>query len=91
MKKDYLSEDLEMLAHISKVKAPPFLFTRIREKIAQQEAFIYSPKIARTLCFSLAIVILLNLAVVFNYGQYSTAKNDLLVNLLIQSNNDLYP
>lgn len=91
MKKDFSSEDLEMLAHISKVEAPPFLFTRIREKIAQSEAFIYSPKIAHTLGFSLALIILLNLAVVINYRLNNPVKNDLLVNLHIQNDNNLYP
>jgi hypothetical protein len=91
MKKEFLPEDLEMLTHISKVEAPPFLFTRIREKVLQNQALNYSPKISRTLGWSLALVLIINMVVIFKYRQINSGKKDLLVNLNLQANNNLYP
>ena len=91
MKKEFLPEDLEMLTNISKVEAPPFLFTRIKEKVSLNQAINYSPKISHTLGWSLAIVLIINMAVIFKYSQVNSGKKDLLVNLNLQANNNLYP
>ena len=91
MKKKFLPSDLEVLSQIVKVDAPPFLYTRIKEKLKQNYTVNFTSKTSFSLGFSLVLLLILNAAVILKYQPTTLPKKNLLVNLNIQTTNELYP
>lgn len=59
-----MDSDLDILSDVKPVSAPPFLLTRIREKIAASMAERASPTLVWTTLAGLTAVFLLNLSLI---------------------------
>lgn len=61
-----MKTNIDMLGQIQKVDAPPFLLTRIRQKIENARNSNFSPRLAWSLFTAVVLVLLLNLGVVIS-------------------------
>ena len=83
-REDFLSP----LESIQKVEAPPFLLTSIKQKIKAQQENKISPVFAWSLALSLALIIIMNVAVVaINHKQQAKG----LESMEIFNHNSIYP
>lgn len=81
--------NLDNLNKIEQVEVPPFLFTRIQEKIKQRQ--VIPVRIAYALSFSFVIILFVNVYVILNHSSDSNSKNVALAKALhITTNNHLY-
>lgn len=73
------------LSNIQKVQAPPFLFTRITQKIVRENQVFSSPW-AWTLSATLALLMLFNLVVITKYFQ-PKHEAEIVAGQFFQTNN----
>lgn len=82
--------DLERLKNIQRVDAPPFLFTRIQEKINAKTTNI-RPLWAWSMSVACASLLLLNVFVLLHFEDNAGLKQRNLVEKMhLSSNNQLY-
>jgi hypothetical protein len=82
-----MKDSLDLLDHIQKTPAPPFLLTRVRARIAAAQADRVPPRLAWSLGMSLLIVLALNIAVIL---QQLPKQQDVAVGLNLLPDNALY-
>ncbi len=82
-----MNDFLEPLSSIKPTEAPPFLLTRIREKIFIKKNDSLSPTTAWALGISLLIVAGINIALITDLSHKNTNNTE---NMYIYSNNSLY-
>jgi len=82
-----MKDHLSALNKIQKVEAPPFLFTRILERV-QTQAAEASPVTKWAVSVSLAAILLLNIAVIVSENRSS--KTNLAQTMGLMPNNMLY-
>lgn len=83
------SSFLKPLDTIQEVETPPFLLTRIHQRIEAIKANQISPKLAWGLAVSFSFLLIMNM-VILNGNRKEKHENNLVESLHISTNNDLY-
>lgn len=87
-----MKDPVELLSQIQQVEAPPFLFTRIQQKIKEAEENRLSPKWAWTLGIAVLLFMTLNIAV-FSLNSRENKHNyeqEMAQSFQLLPNNTLY-
>jgi hypothetical protein len=84
------NDPFEQLSQIKKVDAPPFLFTRIQQKIDELQTQRFSFRLSWSLGLSFALVVLLDLSVFFKEKHELNQKSTLAQSLNLMPDNTLY-
>lgn len=85
-----MEKELQKLERIQEVDTPPFLFTRIQEKVKKQLADRVSGKQAVLYLAGIALVVLVNVFALRSTGSHAPEKT-LVTELGLSSINQLYP
>lgn len=85
-----MENELNILDQVQKVNAPPFLLTRIQQRIRNKKESQFSPTISWVLSLSLAIIVVVNGAVLTNMIIASKQEKTLLQSMNLLPNNELY-
>ena len=85
-----MENELNILDQVQKVSAPPFLLTRIQQRIRNKKESQFSPTISWVLSLSLAIIVVVNGAVLTNMIISSKQEKTLLQSMNLLPNNELY-
>lgn len=81
--------DLGILEKIQRVEAPPFLFTRIQQKIEQTKKEMMPKVVAFTISTAFVLILVINTIVLTNHSTPSTTKS-LVQSMHLTTNNSLY-
>ena len=68
-----MTNPIDLLEQIKKVDAPPFLLTRIKQKIENAQQASFSKGLSWSLVISLCMMVLLNIAVMIKYTNSTTS------------------
>ena len=82
--------DLEELSKIRQVETPPFLFTRIEEKIAQTKMEKISPLASFGISAAFVLVLLVNAFVLINNDDQKSQTETYVESMNLLNNNTLY-
>ena len=82
--------EVDLLSTIQKIEVPPFLLTRIRQKIETFHADRYSKSLTRTLGFSFALVLCLNIFVFVKIDEPSSQTQGIAATMNLLPDNTLY-
>lgn len=82
--------DLEHLSRINKVDAPPFLFTRILQKIENQKREAMSKSMAVSLGISFAVLLFINTMVFIENNAKTNSVENYAESIQLISNSSLY-
>lgn len=88
-----MKEPLDLFIHIKKVETPPFLKTRVLEKIKAIENNTISKKEVISWAVACIVVISLNILIIFGIHQKSNKQSDLnqfAKSLHLNTPNNLY-
>ena len=85
-----MENELNIFDQVQKVSAPPFLLTRIQQRIRNKKESQFSPTISWVLSLSLAIIVVVNGAVLTNMIIASKQEKTLLQSMNLLPNNELY-
>ena len=83
-------ESLELLKHIEKVEAPPFLLTKIHQKIDNATGNRLSPRIVWSFAVSFLVVITFNIVVMTKTGGKNKTPDNLATSMNLIPDNSLY-
>ena len=83
-------DKLDLLDQIQHVEAPPFLLTRIRQKIETKASKFFSPKLTWTLLAILFVVLMLNASILIERMNEAGNDKNLVEVLHLLPNNSLY-
>lgn len=89
MNNEIINNELNKLGNIQKVDTPPFLFTRIKAKIYQQNQR-FEPKLVWKLSIALVFILIINAAVITVNLKSKKQKNNLAKAMQLVPNNELY-
>ena len=81
---------LKPLEFIEKVETPPFLLTRIQQKIQNELSNRVPPKTAWVWGISLAMIILLNVLAITKHQKANNDDRSLIDTFQLMSDNNLY-
>jgi hypothetical protein len=70
-----MDKNLELISQIQTVKAPPFLLTRIIQKIENERVNQFSIRVSWVLGFSMVLILSLNIAVLLSSNTPSVPTN----------------
>lgn len=84
-----MEKELELLNNIHPVDAPPFLWSRIEQKIRNKQSEILSPRITFTLAAATLLLILLNTVFLVSTSRPSP-ETDLTKSMNLFQDNLLY-
>ena len=82
--------NLDLLARIQKVDAPPFLLTRIQQRLENTYRTQFSPRVVFGLGVSLALIFTLNIVVLVKYNKVTKIENNLAQSMNLVPDNSLY-
>ncbi len=82
--------NIDQLGKIQKVDAPPYLFTRIQQRIRDTQKEVVSPFLVWSVGLSFMLIVGLNLGVAFSPGSSESTTSALVLEMNISSVNDLY-
>ena len=85
-----MENELNILDQVQKVSAPPFLLTRIQQRIRNKKESQFSPTLSWVLSLGLAIIVVVNGAVLTNMIIASKQEKTLLQSMNLLPNNELY-
>ena len=85
-----MENELNILDQVQKVNAPPFLLTRIQQRIRNKKESQFSPTLSWVLSLGLAIIVVVNGAVLTNMIIASKQEKTLLQSMNLLPNNELY-
>lgn len=85
-----MKHPLELLDQIQKVEAPPFLMTRIRQKIDAAAANQIPGSWVWSLGLSFILVMGLNIAIIVNNMQVPTTDDNIVNTMNLSPDNALY-
>ncbi|MCX6183345.1 MAG: hypothetical protein NT150_15635 [Bacteroidetes bacterium] len=88
MEKNY--EKLDLLNKIHKVDPPPFLYTRILQKIESAVDPYYNKGIARSIVLSLFVVLMINFMVIGASSKNTANESTIVDDMNLMPNNTLY-
>ena len=91
MSQNKLYDFLNPLNTVEKVEIPPFLFSKIEQKISFIRENTISKNMGWTWITSVSLIVLFNLFIITQSSWIPTEKNNLLQSLQIQNSNSLYP
>jgi hypothetical protein len=86
----HADKQLNLLAHIKNVDAPPFLMTRIHQKIETAYRNRFSPRLAFGLVAVFVLVVVLNIFVITTYCKQNREDMNLAQSMNLMPNNSLY-
>jgi hypothetical protein len=82
--------NLDNLGKIQRVETPPFLFTRIQQKIEQSKKERMPMSVALTVSFSVALLLAINAIVLVNYNSKANTTESFAKSMHLTSNNSIY-
>lgn len=82
--------NLEKLQRIQKLEAPPFLLTRIRQKIEESKRERIQPSAAVALVFTFALLLIANAYVLMHFDLNTSAIGTVADSINLITNNSLY-
>jgi len=82
--------DFDNLGKIQRVEAPPYLFTRIQQKIESEKRERMPLRMALILNLSFAVILVINSMVFIGYDSKSTSIESYAESIHLISNNTLY-
>ena len=82
--------NLDNLKKIEKVDTPPFLFTRIQQKIEQSKKERMPKHIALAVGLTVALLLAINAMVLVNYNSKTNDTENFAKSMHLTSNNSLY-
>jgi hypothetical protein len=85
-----MDNELNILEQIQRVNAPPFLLTRIQQRIRNKKESSFSPTLSWVLSLSLAIVVIANGALLVNTVITSKREKNLAQSMNLLPQNELY-
>lgn len=85
-----MENELNILDQVQKVSAPPFLLTRIQQRIRNKKESNFSPALSWVLSLSLTIIVVANGVVLANMIIESKKEKTLLQSMSLLPNNELY-
>ena len=85
-----MKEELEILEQIKMVDAPPFLFTRISQRIANRQENTISPKVSYAIGAAFALLLVVNMLFIFKYRSQEPIASDLVTSMNLLEENSLY-
>lgn len=85
-----MENNLAPLQHIRKVEAPPFLWTRIQQRISNEKDNRFSPTLSWALSIAIAVIFLVNGVAFANSYIESKRETNLLQSMNLLPHNSLY-
>ena len=87
-----MKNTLDLLGQIQSVEAPPFLLTRIRQRIDEAQQAGFSPRLIWSFGVSLLVLLCLNVAVILKQSPATRTDsyNNLAVSMNLVPDNSLY-
>ncbi len=85
-----MENELNILDQVQKVSAPPFLLTRIQQRIRNKKESNFSPALSWVFSLSLTIIVVANGVVLANMIIESKKEKTLLQSMSLLPNNELY-
>jgi hypothetical protein len=85
-----MKDNLNILENITKVDAPPFLLTRIKQQIDNSNYSKFSSKFALSLGLSFLILVILNVTIIFTQKESRMDDKQFAHSFGLMSNNSLY-
>jgi hypothetical protein len=86
-----IEDPAKMLESIGRVEAPPFLLTRIRQKISEQSERKVNPLTVVAAGISLTVLFAMNIYIISNSGQNRTRATEDIANAMnLYPNNNIY-
>lgn len=82
--------NLEILDKIKPVEAPPFLFTRIQQRIKNANEHFVSNKIVWLSALSFSCLVIISVSVIFYTSSPSSTAQSLAQSLHLNPTNNLY-
>jgi hypothetical protein len=82
--------NINNLDNIKKVEVPPFLYTRIQQKIEFLDATIMPTKHTWAINLSLCLVIVLNIGIIYSYNAKTNSTKNYAESINLISDNSLY-
>jgi hypothetical protein len=90
MKMNKYLHSLDLLGNIKKVDTPPFLLTRIKQKIAEGSSSLFSLKLSWSLTICFLLVLALNAIVFVNNTAKINNETSLVQSMDLLPNNSIY-
>ncbi len=85
-----MENELNILDQVQKVSAPPFLLTRIQQRIRNTKESTFSPTLTWVLSLSLGVVVIVNGALLVNTFIASKQEKNLVQSMNLLPQNELY-
>lgn len=93
MKNMNIDTELEKLRNIKKVDAPPFLLTRIEQRIDSLSSRSANPRLKLIVLSSLLVLTIVNLFALSSFAAHNSRENRVqtfAIQINLSSSNDLY-
>ena len=90
MKNDDIENILGELKKIEQVETPPFLFTRIQQKITAKPSLNFSKKVVWAYGFAFLIILTVNIFVIFTKINEKTNEVNIAQVMNLVPNNSIY-
>lgn len=85
-----MQNELDNLKLIEKVEAPPFLYTRIMQRIETETAKPQMKNFTWAIGISMVIILAFNIIAISSRGRQSEKNNSLIMELSLVPQNNLY-
>ncbi len=85
-----MDKELEILNTINAVEAPPFLYTRIEQRIRNRKAEVITPRLTYIISACVVLLIAFNTFSVYNAYRQTKPKTDLTKSMNLIQDNYLY-
>lgn len=85
-----MDNQINSLDHIQRVEAPPYLYTRISQRIRNNHSGKISPLLGWSLGITCALILLLNITVLSMYSNKQIEEKNLAKSMNLMPDNYLY-
>ncbi len=82
--------NIDQLSKIKAVEVPPFLLTRILQKIERNRASVFPKAFVRAFSLSFMLLLLLNFGAVFYSLKSDSGKENLIESMNLEPSNSIY-
>lgn len=82
--------NIDQLSKIKAVEVPPFLLTRILQKIERNRASVLPKSFVRAFSLSFVLLLLLNFGAVFYSLKSDSGKENLIESMNLEPSNSIY-
>lgn len=90
MNKNRIESHIDLLSQINKVEAPPFLLTRINQKLQSESSQFFSPRITRLIIAIFFLVLILNISLLVRNSNESDSGKSIAESMHLLPTNSLY-